>query len=165
MVWTTAPTFSAAAVLAAADLNKLSTDLNLIGGAWSTYTPAWTGASSNPVLGNGTIAGRYKLIGDKTCLVQIKLTMGSSTTYGSGNFLFSLPTGTNQETTALFPLGQAIVCDASPVNRYTADVLVNTSSTVLLFSNAQPGAGVTSASPITFTTSDTIFMSFAYELA
>jgi hypothetical protein len=58
--------------------------------AWTSYTPVWTAASSNPVIGNGTITGQYKLIG-KTCFVRGNIAMGSSTTFGSGEWYVSMP--------------------------------------------------------------------------
>ncbi len=59
-------------------------------GAWISYTPSWTAASSNPVKGNGTIEGYYKLIG-KTCFVRGNIVMGSTTTFGSGEWYVSMP--------------------------------------------------------------------------
>lgn len=132
-------------------------------GAWQTYTPTWTAATTNPVLNNGTIAGRYLRQG-RLVTVQIKLTMGSSTTYGSGNWLFSLPSGTDQETTATFPLGVAAMGDASPVARYTGVVEVNNSTTVLVMNN-NTGTAVTAAVPITWAQSDTLYLQFQYEAA
>ncbi|MFD9047693.1 hypothetical protein [Streptomyces zaomyceticus] len=58
--------------------------------AWTTYTPSWTAATTNPVLSNGTIVGRYKKIG-RLVNFQIDLTMGSTTTYGSGAWSITLP--------------------------------------------------------------------------
>ena len=58
--------------------------------AWTSYTPTWTSLGSNPSIGNGTITGAYKVIG-KTCFVRGRITMGSSTTYGSGAWLIGLP--------------------------------------------------------------------------
>jgi hypothetical protein len=58
--------------------------------AWATYTPTWTASTTNPVLGNGTIAGRYMKIG-RTVVCHINLVTGSTTTYGAGNYSFSLP--------------------------------------------------------------------------
>ena len=55
---------------------------------WTAYTPTWTAATTNPSIGNGTLAGRYTQIG-KTCVLVIGLTAGSTTTYGSGNWSFS----------------------------------------------------------------------------
>jgi len=59
-------------------------------GAWQSYTVSWTAATTNPSIGNGTLTGRYVQIG-KTVICSISLTMGSTTTYGSGNWSFSLP--------------------------------------------------------------------------
>ncbi|MFB6618796.1 MULTISPECIES: hypothetical protein [Bacteria] len=57
--------------------------------AWTTYTPTWT-ATTNPALGNGVLTGRYLKVGRK-CLADIRLEMGSTTTYGSGAYAFSVP--------------------------------------------------------------------------
>lgn len=59
-------------------------------GAWQTYTPVWTASVTNPTLGNGTISGRYQQIG-KTVQVVCRLVIGSTTTLGSGYWIFSLP--------------------------------------------------------------------------
>jgi hypothetical protein len=58
--------------------------------AWTSYTPVWTAASINPVIGNGTIEGWYKVIG-KTCFVRGNIAMGSTTTFGSGEWYVSMP--------------------------------------------------------------------------
>lgn len=60
------------------------------GGVWQTYTPTWTGATTNPVIGNGTISGRYMKI-EKTCHVIIALSFGSTTTGGASTLSLSLP--------------------------------------------------------------------------
>jgi hypothetical protein len=58
--------------------------------AWTPYTPVWTAASVNPVIGNGTVEGWYKVIG-KTCFVRGNIAMGSTTTFGSGEWYVSMP--------------------------------------------------------------------------
>ncbi|WP_406398825.1 hypothetical protein [Streptomyces uncialis] len=58
--------------------------------AWSTYTPSWTGATTNPVLGDGTLIGLYMKIG-RTVSYHINLTSGATTTYGAGALSFALP--------------------------------------------------------------------------
>lgn len=55
-----------------------------------TYTPTWTGSSVNPALGNGTLTGRYFKYGNR-CKVEIALSIGSTTTLGTGEWFFSLP--------------------------------------------------------------------------
>jgi hypothetical protein len=59
-------------------------------GAWTSYTPSWTAASSNPAIGNGSLQGWYKLVG-KTCFVRGNIVMGSTTTFGSGEWYVSMP--------------------------------------------------------------------------
>jgi hypothetical protein len=58
--------------------------------AWTSYTPVWTANSVNPVIGNGIITGQYKVIG-KTCFVRGNVAMGSTTTFGSGEWYISMP--------------------------------------------------------------------------
>lgn len=60
------------------------------GGAWQSWTPTWTGATTNPVLGNGTLTATYLQIG-KTVSWRLSLKIGSTTTTGSGLWSFSLP--------------------------------------------------------------------------
>ena len=59
-------------------------------GAWVPYTPSWTASTTNPVLGNGTLVGVYAVSG-KTCHAAIRLIPGSTTTFGSGTYLFGVP--------------------------------------------------------------------------
>ena len=54
------------------------------------YTPTWTAASVNPAIGNGLLAGTMSKCG-KFVDVEIYADMGSTTTFGSGVWYFSLP--------------------------------------------------------------------------
>lgn len=58
-------------------------------GVWQDYTPTWT-ASTNPVLGDGILTGRWVQLGS-TVHATVYLEMGSTTTYGSGLYRFGLP--------------------------------------------------------------------------
>jgi len=58
--------------------------------SWTSYTPIWTAASVNPSIGNGTLEGWYKVIG-KTCFVRGNIVMGSTTTFGTGEWYVSMP--------------------------------------------------------------------------
>jgi hypothetical protein len=68
------------------------------GFGWQAYTPSWTSNGTQPSLGNGTISGRYIVIGN-LCIAHFRLIMGSTTTFGTGAYLISLPT----EQAARFP--------------------------------------------------------------
>lgn len=60
-------------------------------GAWISYTPVWTtDGVTQPIIGNGSLIGAYKQIG-KIVFVRVKLNWGTTTTGGTGAFLFSLP--------------------------------------------------------------------------
>jgi len=58
--------------------------------SWIGYTPVWTAATTNPTIGNGTIIGGYRRIGNQVDF-WISMTAQSTTTFGSGNYRFSLP--------------------------------------------------------------------------
>lgn len=79
------------------------------GGAWivamyvngaQAYTPVWTAATTAPSLNNGSVVGLYQQFG-KSVQVYARLTIGSSTTFGSGQYRLSLPSvpGTPSTTT------------------------------------------------------------------
>lgn len=58
--------------------------------AWQTYAPVWTTSGLAPVLGNGSLSGRWRQLG-RTVDLALALTFGSTTNAGSGSFAFSLP--------------------------------------------------------------------------
>lgn len=62
----------------------------LSAGTFSAYTPAWTSTGTQPAVGNGSIVGAYSQVG-KTVNYNIVLTLGSTSTVGTGIYFFSLP--------------------------------------------------------------------------
>lgn len=59
---------------------------------WQNYTPSWTTNSTNPVLGNGAISGKWRRVGD-SIEISIGIHFGSTTTFGTGSWRFSYPSG------------------------------------------------------------------------
>ena len=59
-------------------------------GDWITYTPVWTSSGTAPVIGNGTLTGGYRRIGQQVDF-WLEFTAGSTTTFGTGSWRFSLP--------------------------------------------------------------------------
>ncbi|MFG3426131.1 hypothetical protein [Streptomyces californicus] len=83
--------WAAGEVVTAALLNQEIRDqLNSMFDPWTSYTPSWTSSGTAPVIGNGSIGGRYMKVG-RTVHVFIALTWGSTTTPGSGNLSLGLP--------------------------------------------------------------------------
>lgn len=68
-------------------------DDNNIEGPGVTYTPTWTAASVNPAIGDGTISGWYTRNGN-VITATITVVMGGTTTFGTGEYIFSLPVAT-----------------------------------------------------------------------
>lgn len=60
--------------------------------AWTNYGSgaSWTAATSNPAIGNGTWAGAYMQVG-KFVQLRVTITMGTTTTYGTGGWRVALP--------------------------------------------------------------------------
>lgn len=57
---------------------------------WTSFSPSWGADGTAPTLGNGTLLGRYRYIGD-SAEVEIFLSAGSTTTFGSGTYWFTIP--------------------------------------------------------------------------
>lgn len=57
---------------------------------YTAYTPAWTSSGVAPAIGNGTASGRYIQLG-KHVHCQGTVSFGSTSTFGTGDYYFSLP--------------------------------------------------------------------------
>ena len=147
---------SAGQVLTAAIMNQ-------IGAAWETYTPTWTG-TTNPVIGNGTIKGRYAQI-QKIVIAQIWIATGTTTTYGTGKYAFSLPI-TAAATLDSYPvIGDGYALDSSAATNYnlTAHVINSGTTTFGLKFNGAGFGDMTNIAPFTFAVGDMITASIIYQ--
>lgn len=165
MAWTSPRTWVALEDLTAANFNTHVRDnLKAIGDAWTAYTPTWTASSVNPAIGNGTIAGSYLSAG-KLTLFKITVSMGSTTTYGTGSYSFSLPvTAALSGLGANFPVGQAHLRDSSPAaNYFRQAVLAVTGTTVVLYDQAGTAAATTV--PFTWANGDSLAIMGCFEAA
>jgi hypothetical protein len=134
---------------------------------WTAYTPTWTASGTAPALGNGTIVGRYKQIG-KVVAFTIKLTAGSTTTFGTLDWRFTLPI-TAYDTTYQFA---AIAYDSSATTtgwyqaRGVGDYGGSTSYFSLIVNTTNANStSVTSANPMTWASGDILTVSGTYEAA
>jgi hypothetical protein len=124
--------------------------------ALDTYTPSWTATVSNPVLNNGTSTGKYINLGGKLVIFSAQITMGSSTTYGSGTYMISLPLSADTTFPGLWYAGAHD--GGTP---YQGTGYLNTSTTVQLQQNGF-SAGWSATVPFTFGTSDVLSIFGAY---
>ena len=105
------------------------TDGNEIDFRTVTYTPAWTGAGT-PAIGDGTLNGAYVRRGEQ-CRVNIQVTMGSTTTYGSGAWSFSVP-----YTAARGSVGSVYMEDATGPSVYVGTAYIQNGASTLRIATA-----------------------------
>jgi len=138
--------------------------LNTIGAAWESYTPTFV----NITVGNGVLVARYSQI-NKVVIVQMKLTLGSSTVIGGGGGItMSLPvtsTSTQYAYSASL-LGIGAGCDVSPFTNYQLWVLAASTTTVAFgYMTSNRYQEIFGTGPFTWTTNDVLTCSFTYEAA
>lgn len=130
---------------------------------WTTYTPTWT-ASVNPVLGNGTITGRYRKFG-RTVHLQIDLTMGSTTTYGTGAWTLSLPVAAGASTGSRIGVAQALGGSRFPGQVVVSPGASGTSPFFPASSSVSNLSSATSAVPFAWATGNELRITVTYEAA
>jgi hypothetical protein len=59
-------------------------------GEWLSWTPTWSASGTQPVIGNGSMSGRYTRVG-KTVHFEFILSIGSTTTIGTGSYYWNFP--------------------------------------------------------------------------
>ena len=146
-------TFTASTALLAADLNK-------IGGAWTTYTPTYTGIT----VGNGTVASSYVRIG-RTVVYSYRLTLGSTTTIGTDPKV-SIPTAsaTGNEIDGT----SVMMYDSSGPTRYFGHLYSASSTTIGLVADTasgtySTGTAISASIPMTWATGDLIMFCLVYQ--
>lgn len=166
MAWTSPRTWVAGEKPSAATMNAhIRDNLLAIGDAWTSYTPTWTGATTNPVLGNGTIVGKYLSAGKLTAF-RITLTMGSTTTYGTGQWRLTLPVAPSSARWNFL----AEVFDTSTASRLAGTAVYEAANSALALWSPGASAGgfdrvVSVGLPITWATGDQVNISGVYEAA
>ncbi len=135
---------------------------------WTIYTPVLTASTTNPVLGNGSITGRYVSIG-ATIIGEIRVIAGTAGfSRGLGAYSISLPTAAVFEN--FQPVGQVVVRDEGPGLNYfgTAIFTGGFNDRVQLFMHSQTatfdeGIAVTDSLPFEFSANDKILIQLTYE--
>jgi hypothetical protein len=160
---TTPRTWVAGETVTAAEMNAEVRDaITTMEAAWTAYTPAWTGSTTNPVLNNGTLDARYNRVG-KSIDLYIRIVMGSTTTYGTGSYSLALPATGNGTRWTFY----ADFFDSSASTTYLATGLVLSTGTASLFTAAGGGVvtAVTNIAPFTWAVGDQLVLNGRYEAA
>lgn len=132
---------------------------------WQSYPVQWT-ATSNPSLGNGTLWGKWRYLDSDTVQIKILLVPGSTTTYGSGQYRFSLPVNADG-TDVLMGASALFTGSLYPLAGWTN---TSTPSSTLFMYRANPTANEnlqtwSATSPITFASGHRVSVFGSYSIA
>jgi hypothetical protein len=120
-----------------------------------SYTTTWAGSSSNPAIGNGSLTSNYSVF-NGMCQVNVALVMGSTTTFGSGTWSFTLPI-TSRSSIPSFATARAY--DSGSTTYYSGSAYA--SGTVI---EASFSGLLSSSVPITWATGDTLYITVNYPI-
>jgi hypothetical protein len=121
----------------------------------ASHTPTWTATSVNPALGNGTLNGSYVQIGNN-CMFQFSFTMGSTTTFGTGEWEFTAPF-----TASKTGVGSAWALDSGTAYYIGAAKIEAGSNKVYIWTNAGVTAWSATA-PFTWAANDRIEVGISF---
>jgi hypothetical protein len=139
--------------LTAADL----LDLQRLTETWETYTVAWTSGGTQPVIGNGILEGRKQVVG-KWRRNYIRMVAGSTTTFGTGQYFWSLSdTAVRQHSAPMY------IFDSGTANRSALGVI--SSGLTTLFGVTSADTDVSATVPQTWANSDMMICQIDYEVA
>ncbi len=141
---------------------------NMTMGAWTSYTPTWTSTGTAPAIGNGTLLGRYSLQG-KTCTVSISLVFGTTTTAGTGVYQFATPFAAVTRAGSAW-IGSAMATDVGVASTIGGCQVTSGSSIVVPTgptnsTQTNNGSGWGATVPFTFGNTDSMWLTFTYEIA
>lgn len=131
-------------------------DVNALEPAWATYPVAWGAASTSPSLGNGTLTGGYTKVG-VLVHVQILFAAGSTTTFGTGRWTFTLPFAAAENTCLA-----AVAIDDSATSRFAGVAWVTTGTGVFAIAPGAGGNGFANTSPFTWAVNDGLLINGTY---
>lgn len=148
----------------AADIQALASsidaDITALGD-WTAYTPTWTAVTANPVIGTGSLTGRYKINGN-TASVHIVMIAGATTTFGSGQWIFSLPAGV---TAAYESAIAAFADDSSAAQRWAGVGWIHAGGVqVVRTILTAGGSGAASSVPFAWASGDTLIIQGELEI-
>lgn len=130
---------------------------------WTSYgSIAWSSTGTQPVVNNGSLVGRYRRTSSSDLVIfEFRLLMGSTTTFGTGTYLISVPV-TPSATATTNANGHCYLLDSGIQDKIGGLKFEdNTKLTVI----AASGGTVTSTNPHTWAVNDQIKGTILYEPA
>lgn len=137
--------------------------LKALSEAQTSWSPAWTSDTTQPVVNNGTLTGKYLQVG-KFVVCSFQLVAGSTTTYGTGNYFMSLPVPATGSAGQVLGDSTCYFLDNSTSGNFLGSAIYATTSTIRVRvhgTTANWGPTV----PATMATSDRMCGGMIYEAA
>lgn len=119
------------------------------------YTPSWTASVTNPTIGNGTMTGYFWMNG-RTIHQFAQIDMGSTTTYGTGNYRIAqaITTSSIRFTGVLYML------DSNVATPYIGLCQVSGTDFVLVGN----GINIAPTAPFTWASGDRLILQITYQI-
>ncbi len=125
-----------------------------------SVTPNWKGDSSDPAIGNGSISASVVRNG-RALQVNISVGMGSTTTFGSGDWYFTLPSPYDFKARDN-SVGSAYILDNGTAFFVGIARMASGSNQIRVFTN-NVATGVRSSVPMTWANGDNLNISIEFE--
>lgn len=125
-----------------------------------TYTPTWTCATTPPALGTGFLQGWYRLTDQGVCSLTLLLQPDGTTTYGTGEWSFSLPFPSKR-----ISVGNAVIRDATGPAYYVGQARIAQGASTMTFAlGVTPpiATGPTGTVPMTWANQDRLEVQIDY---
>ena len=130
------------------------------------YTPVWTCSGTAPAIGNGSIIGTYTRNGS-TINVIVDITFGSTTTFGSGIFFFSLPR-LDYASVVQVGIGSVWAVNGASSAATVGTIQINPGTGLFQINTVNSSfapVNATATTPFTFNSGSIIRAEFSYETA
>lgn len=137
-------------------------DINLVYDSKASVTPVWGADSSAPAIGNGSLTGRVVRDG-RLLTVNIGFAAGSTTTFGTGAWYFTLPSPFSQFKAKYDAIGSVWILDNGTAFFVGVCRIVTNANKIYMFTD-NGATGVTGSVPMTWANTDTLSLTITFEV-
>lgn len=120
----------------------------------------WEGTTTDPVIGNGVLTSSIIRKG-RMVTVSINVTMGTTTTFGTGTYFFQLPAAYTNLVAIQSAMGQALFQDTGTTFRVGASRINTGQNTIQMFTEGGTNV-VGPAIPFTWQQTDVMWVTISY---
>jgi len=134
--------------------------------AWDTWVPVWASTGTQPAKGNGVLDGQYVQIG-KTVHASLQLIAGSTTTWGTGTYTFTLPVAAKSTPSTARKTGSAYLRDTSAAanGHFQGITVIDPALSTSTFYIVHEPNVISATVPFAWANTDHITAEFTYQAA